>query len=142
LPGQNATREPDLVPVRHGRMLVSPFSFYRGTTKIMAADLAGTSTARSRSCCAATPTCRTSACSPRPSGGCCFDLNDLDETLPGLFEYDVKRRAASFTIAARNNGFAKADTKAATLAWVAAIGRRDQPGRAWSGPSAAGVSSP
>jgi len=49
-----------------------------------------------------------------------FDVNDFDETLPGPFEYDVKRMAASFTIAARNDGFAKADTKAATLASVAA----------------------
>ena len=49
-----------------------------------------------------------------------FDLNDFDETLPGPFEYDVKRMAASFTIAARNNGFSKADTRAATLASVAA----------------------
>jgi uncharacterized protein (DUF2252 family) len=49
-----------------------------------------------------------------------FDLNDFDETLPGPFEYDVKRMAASFTIAAQNNGFTKPDTKAATLASVAA----------------------
>jgi uncharacterized protein (DUF2252 family) len=49
-----------------------------------------------------------------------FDLNDFDETLPGPFEYDVKRMAASFTIAARNNGFSKADTRASTLASVAA----------------------
>jgi len=49
-----------------------------------------------------------------------FDLNDFDETLPGPFEYDVKRMAASFTIAARNNGFSKADARAATLASVTA----------------------
>jgi uncharacterized protein (DUF2252 family) len=49
-----------------------------------------------------------------------FDLNDFDETLPGPFEYDVKRMAASFTIAARNNGFSKADTRASTLASVSA----------------------
>ena len=49
-----------------------------------------------------------------------FDLNDFDETLPGPFEYDVKRMAASFTIAARNNGFTKADARAATLASVRA----------------------
>ena len=69
---QNATREPDLVPVRHGRMLVSPFTFYRGAAKIMAADLKDTPTAGLQVCsCAATPTCPTSACSPRPSAGCC-----------------------------------------------------------------------
>ena len=49
-----------------------------------------------------------------------FDVNDFDETLPGPFEYDVKRLAASFTIAARNNGFAKADARAATMTCVAA----------------------
>ena len=64
--------------------------------------------------------CRISVCSPRRSGKLLFDLNDFDETLPGPFEYDVKRMAASFTIAARNNGFSKADTRAATLASVAA----------------------
>ena len=68
---QNRTREPDLVPVRHGRMMVSPFTFYRGAAKVMAADLKDTPTAGSTPSCAATPTCRTSACSPRRSGGCC-----------------------------------------------------------------------
>ena len=73
-----------------------------------------------RPSCAATPTCRTSALFASPERILLFDLNDFDETLPGPFEYDVKRMAASFTIAARNNGFAKADTRAATLASVRA----------------------
>ena len=68
---QDATREPDLVPVRHGRMLVSPFTFYRGAAKLMAADLKGTPTPGWTHSCAATPTCRTSGRSPRPSGSCC-----------------------------------------------------------------------
>ena len=72
------------------------------------------------SSCAVMPICRISVCSPRPNGRLLFDLNDFDETLPGPFEYDVKRMAASFTIAARNNGFSKADTRAATLASVTA----------------------
>jgi uncharacterized protein (DUF2252 family) len=55
-----------------------------------------------------------------PERSLVFDLNDFDETLPGPFEYDVKRMAASFTIAARNNRFSKNDTRAATLAAVAA----------------------
>ena len=63
---QNRTREPDLVPVRHGRMLVSPFTFYRGAAKIMAADLKDTPGSG-----AATPTCPTSGPSPRPRGSCC-----------------------------------------------------------------------
>jgi hypothetical protein len=68
---QDATREPDLVPVRHGRMLVSPFTFYRGAAKLMAADLNDTPPPAWTSSCAATPTCQTSGRSPRPSGGCC-----------------------------------------------------------------------
>ena len=66
--------------------------------------------------CAVMRTCRTSAPTPPRSGKLLFDLNDFDETLPGPFEYDVKRMAASFTIAARNNGFSKADTREATMA--------------------------
>ena len=69
---QDATREPDLVPVRHGRMLVSPFTFYRGAAKIMAADLAATPPPAWTSSCAAMRTCRTSGPSPRPSGSCCL----------------------------------------------------------------------
>src|SRR5881394_3984287 len=120
LEDQNATREPDLVPVRHGRMMVSPFTFYRGAAKIMAADLKDTPTAG-----LITQLCGDAHLSnfgvyASPERNLLFDLNDFDETLPGPFEYDVKRMAASFTIAARNNGFAKADTKAATLAAVAA----------------------
>ena len=69
---------------------------------------------------AVTRTCRTSALFASPERQLLFDLNDFDETLPGPFEYDVKRMAASFTIAARNNGFTKADARAVTLASVQA----------------------
>jgi uncharacterized protein (DUF2252 family) len=117
---QNATREPDLVPVRHGRMLVSPFSFYRGTAKVMAADLAGTPTAGLQVQLCGDAHLSNFGLFASPERRLLFDLNDFDETLPGPFEYDVKRMAASFMIAGRNNGFAKADTKAATLASVAA----------------------
>jgi uncharacterized protein (DUF2252 family) len=117
---QNVTREPDLIPVRHGRMLVSPFSFYRGTAKIMAADLAGTPTAGLDVQLCGDAHLSNFGLFASPERRLLFDLNDFDETLPGPFEYDVKRLAASFTIAARNNGFAKADTKAATTAAVAA----------------------
>ncbi len=117
---QNLTRESDLVPVRHGRMLVSPFTFYRGTAKIMAADLNGTPTAGLRVQLCGDAHLSNFGAFASPERRLVFDLNDFDETLPGPFEYDVKRLAASFTIAARNNGFGKADTKAATLASVAA----------------------
>jgi uncharacterized protein (DUF2252 family) len=117
---QNLTREPDLVPVRHGRMLVSPFTFYRGAAKIMAADLAGTPTAGLDVQLCGDAHLSNFGAFASPERLLLFGLNDFDETLPGPFEYDVKRLAASFTIAGRNNGFAKADTHAATLASVAA----------------------
>jgi uncharacterized protein (DUF2252 family) len=117
---QDATREPDLVPVRHGRMLVSPFTFYRGAAKIMAADLAGTPTAGLQVQLCGDAHLSNFGVFASPERELLFGLNDFDETLPGPFEYDVKRLAASFTIAGRNNGFGKADTRAATQASVAA----------------------
>ncbi|HET7517777.1 MAG TPA: DUF2252 family protein, partial [Actinomycetes bacterium] len=117
---QDATREPDLVPVRHGRMLVSPFTFYRGAAKIMAADLAATPTAGLDVQLCGDAHLSNFGAFASPERRLLFDVNDFDETLPGPFEYDVKRMAASFTIAGRNNGFTKADTKAATQASVTA----------------------
>ncbi len=117
---QNATREPDLVPVRHGRMMVSPFTFYRGAAKIMAADLKDTPTAGLNVQLCGDAHLSNFGVFASPERTLMFDLNDFDETLPGPFEYDVKRMAASFTIAARNNGFTKADAHAATLASVTA----------------------
>ncbi|HZC52247.1 MAG TPA: DUF2252 domain-containing protein [Mycobacterium sp.] len=117
---QNVTREPDLVPVRHGRMMVSPFTFYRGAAKIMAADLNGTPTAGLTVQLCGDAHLSNFGVFASPERKLLFDLNDFDETLPGPFEYDVKRMAASFVIAARNNGFSKADTRAAALASVMA----------------------
>ena len=117
---QNTTREPDLVPVRHGRMMVSPFTFYRGAAKIMAADLDGTPTASLNVQLCGDAHLSNFGVFASPERRLLFDVNDFDETLPGPFEYDVKRLAASFTIAGRNNGFSKADTRATTLASVAA----------------------
>jgi uncharacterized protein (DUF2252 family) len=117
---QNATREPDLVPVRHGRMMVSPFTFYRGGAKIMAADLKDTPTAGLGAQLCGDAHLSNFGVFASPERRLLFDLNDFDETLPGPFEYDVKRMAASFTIAGRNNGFARADTREATLASVRA----------------------
>src|SRR6478752_10886355 len=105
---QNTTREADLVPVRHGRMLVSPFTFYRGAAKIMAADLKQTPTAGLNVQLCGDAHLSNFGAFASPERTLVFDLNDFDETLPGPFEYDVKRMAASFTIAARNNGFTKA----------------------------------
>jgi uncharacterized protein (DUF2252 family) len=120
LAAQNLTRDQDLVPVRHGRMMVSPFTFYRGAAKIMAADLAATPTAGLDVQLCGDAHLSNFGVFASPERTLLFDLNDFDETLPGPFEYDVKRMAASFTIAARNNGFAKPDSDAATRASVTA----------------------
>jgi uncharacterized protein (DUF2252 family) len=117
---QDRTREPDLVPVRHGRMMVSPFTFYRGGAKIMAVDLKDTPAAGLRTQLCGDAHLSNFGMFASPERRLVFDLNDFDETLPGPFEYDVKRMAASFLIAGRNNGFAKADARAAAMASVAA----------------------
>src|SRR5215468_3276571 len=109
LEAQNATREADLVPVRHGRMMVSPFTFYRGGAKIMAADLAATPNAGLETQLCGDAHLSNFGVFASPERNLLFDLNDFDETLPGPFEYDVTRMAASFTIAGRNNGFTPAD---------------------------------
>ena len=117
---QNTTREPDLVPVRHGRMVVSPFTFYRGAAKIMAADLKDTPRADLVVQLCGDAHLSNFGAFASPERTLLFDLNDFDETLPGPFEYDVKRLAASFTIAARNNGFTAADARLASRTSAAA----------------------
>ena len=116
LEAQDADREQDLVPVRHGRMMVSPFTFYRGAAKIMAADLNGTPQAGLMAQLCGDAHLSNFGMFGSPERALLFDVNDFDETLPGPFEYDVKRLAASFTIAGRNNGYSKADTRDVTLA--------------------------
>ena len=118
LEAQNLSREPDLVPVRHGRMMASAFTFYRGAAKIMAADLRNTPTAGLNVQLCGDAHLSNFGGFGSPERTQLFDLNDFDETLPGPFEYDVKRMAASFTIAARNNGFRAADTTEVTFAAV------------------------
>ncbi len=115
---QNLTRDADLVPVRHGRLMVSPFTFYRGAAKIMAADLKDSPVARLETQLCGDAHLSNFGLFASPERRLVFDLNDFDETLPGPFEYDVKRMATSFTIAARNNGFSAADARAVTTAAV------------------------
>ena len=91
---QNLTREPDLVPVRHGRMMVSPFTFYRGAAKIMAADLSATPVAGLGAQLCGDAHLSNFGAFASPERKLLFDLNDFDETLPGPFEWDVKRMAA------------------------------------------------
>ncbi len=115
---QNLTREPDLVPVRHGRMMVSPFTFYRGAARIMAADLKDTPVAGLDAQLCGDAHLSNFGMFASPERELVFDLNDFDETLPGPFEFDVKRMAASFLIAGRNNGFSKSEARDAALASV------------------------
>ena len=117
---QDTTREPDLVPVRHGRMMVSPFTFYRGAAKIMAADLKDTPRAGLNAQLCGDAHLSNFGVFASPERRLLFDVNDFDETLPGPFEYDVQRMSASFMIAARNNGFSKSDARAATMTSVTA----------------------
>ena len=116
---QDASRVPELVPVRYGRMLVSPFTFYRGAALIMAADLAAT--ARSG---LTVQVCGDAHLSnfgvfASPERQLMFDLNDFDETLPGPWEWDVKRLAASFEIAGRDRGLSQTQRRDVVMAGVA-----------------------
>ncbi|WP_432875038.1 DUF2252 domain-containing protein [Kribbella sp. CA-245084] len=115
---QNLRRDADLLPVRHGRMMASPFTFYRGAAKIMAADLADTPTAGLEVQLCGDAHLSNFGVFASPERNLVFDINDFDETLPGPFEYDVKRLAASLTVAASNNGCSKSDARAITKAAV------------------------
>jgi uncharacterized protein (DUF2252 family) len=101
-------------------MMVSPFTFYRGAAKIMAADLKDTPRSGLNVQLCGDAHLSNFGGYASPERTLMFDLNDFDETLPGPFEYDVKRMAASFTIAARNNGCTKAEARSVTLASVTA----------------------
>ena len=115
--GQAKTRVAELVPVRHGRMLVSAFTFYRGAALPMAADLATTPTSGLRVQLCGDAHLSNFGAFASPERNLVFDVNDFDETLPGPFEWDVKRLAASLTVAGRDNGFpAKACRKLALAA--------------------------
>ncbi|HEY1651669.1 MAG TPA: DUF2252 domain-containing protein [Acidimicrobiales bacterium] len=107
LESQAPSRVPELVPIRYGRMLVSPFTFFRGAALVMASDLA--TTAR---CGLSAQICGDAHLSNfgvfgSPERQLVFDCNDFDETLPGPWEWDVKRLAASVVVAGRNLGFSK-----------------------------------
>ncbi len=92
---QAESRVPELVPVRHGRMLLSPFAYYRGAALPMAADLAGTRASGLRAQLCGDAHLLNFGAFASPERRLVFDLNDFDETLPGPFEWDVKRLVAS-----------------------------------------------
>ncbi|MEU0765790.1 DUF2252 domain-containing protein [Streptomyces albogriseolus] len=117
---QSATRLPELVPVRYGRMLESPFRFYRGAAAIMAADLAPLPDAGLVVQLCGDAHLLNFRLLASPERHLVFDINDFDETHAGPFEWDVKRLAASFAIAGRANGFTVAEQSDAVRACVAA----------------------
>jgi uncharacterized protein (DUF2252 family) len=119
LEAQARTRVPELVPIRYGRMLVSPFTFYRGAAKIMAHDLAGTPRSGLNAQCCGDAHLSNFGVFASPERRLVFDINDFDETLPGPWEWDVKRLAASMLIAARDNGYAAKDQDTIVLNTVA-----------------------
>jgi uncharacterized protein (DUF2252 family) len=116
LHASDAGRLAQLLPIRYGRMLQSPFTFYRGSAAVMAADLAKTPATG----------IRVQACGDchllnfggfaTPERNILFDINDFDETLPAPWEWDVKRLVASFVLAARSNGFSDANGQEAAVA--------------------------
>jgi len=116
---QARSRSPGLVPVRHGRMLVSPFTFYRGAALPMAADLAATPSSGLRVQLCGDAHLANFGVFGSPERRLVFDINDFDETLPGPFEWDVKRLVASLVVAGWDNGFAAAQTRRAAVAAVA-----------------------
>ena len=114
----NKGRLPELIPIRHGLMLRTPFTFYRGAALNMAADLARKPVTGIRVQACGDCHLLNFGAYATPERRHLFDINDLDETLPAPWEWDVKRLAASVVLACRNNGFSKGDTRDAVLACV------------------------
>ena len=125
----NKDRLENLIPIRHGRMVQSAFAYFRGTAAIQAYDLAGTPTSG----------IIVQACGDchlmnfggfaTPERNIVFDINDFDETLPAPFEWDLKRLAASFVIAARWRGFTADQAREMAVQTVAVISRVDEKAR-------------
>ncbi|MEU9986768.1 DUF2252 domain-containing protein [Streptomyces sp. NPDC048045] len=121
---QSATRVPELVPIRYGRMLESPFRFYRGAAAVMAADLGAQPDSGLRVQLCGDAHLLNFRLLASPERHLVFDINDFDETLPGPFEWDVKRLATSFAIAGRANGFPVAVQDDVVRACVGSYRRR------------------
>ena len=115
---QAESRVPELVPIRYGRMLVSPGTFYRGAALIMASDLAATPRSGVTVQLCGDAHLSNFGLFASPERQLMFDINDFDETLPGPWEWDVKRLAASFEVAGRDLGFAPSDRRAIVRAGV------------------------
>jgi len=112
---QATSRVPELVPIRYGRMLVSAFTFYRGAAAVMARDLVPTPRAGLKVQLCGDAHLSNFGGFASPERSLVFDLNDFDETLPGPFEWDVKRLATSFEVAGRDRNFSDAERRTAVL---------------------------
>ena len=125
LRASDSTRLPNLVPIRYGRMLASPFTFYRGSAGVMAADLAVTpaSGVRVQSC--GDAHLLNFGGFATPERRLVFDINDLDETLPAPWEWDVKRLVTSFVLAARSNGLSDSCRNAGNVDLTLSTSRRN-----------------
>ena len=115
LEGQAKSRVKELVPIRYGRMLASPFTFFRGAAAIMAMDLAKTPQSGLRVQACGDAHLSNFGVFAAPDRRLVIDVNDFDETLPGPWEWDVKRLAASFAIAGRDRDFTPKETRTAVL---------------------------
>ncbi len=113
---QAESRVADLVPIRYGRMLVSPFTFYRGAALIMAADLAATPVSGITVQLCGDAHLSNFGLFGTPERQLLFDINDFDETLPGPWEWDVKRMAVSFEVLGRDRGFSREERRAVVMA--------------------------
>jgi len=120
LESQAESRVPELVPIRYGRMLVSPFTFYRGAALLMAADLAASPHSGLHAQLCGDAHLSNFGLFAAPDRRLVFDLNDFDETLPGPWEWDVKRLAVSFEVAGRENGYPRKERRKIVRDTVAA----------------------
>jgi uncharacterized protein (DUF2252 family) len=127
LEGQAQSRVQELVPIRYGRMLVSPFTFYRGAAAIMAADLAHTPVSGLRAQLCGDAHLSNFGVFASPEREMLFDINDFDETLPGPWEWDVKRLAVSLCVAGRDRNLSKQEV-ADVLVWTAQAYRQSMRG--------------
>jgi uncharacterized protein (DUF2252 family) len=124
LEAQARDRLPDLIPIRYSRIMASPFAFMRGSAIVMAQDLASTPKTSIQAQLCGDAHLSNFGAYASPERALLFDLNDFDETLPGPWEWDVKRLAASFVVAGRENGFEATDCREAAQASVASYRQR------------------
>jgi uncharacterized protein (DUF2252 family) len=124
LEAQAKNRIPELIPIRYSRMMASPFAFMRGSAIVMAHDLASTPRTGIQAQLCGDAHLLNFGAYASPERALLFDLNDFDETLPGPWEWDIKRLAASFVVAGRDNGFDAAVCREAAQASVASYRQR------------------